>query len=93
VKHADPAPSGGEGHRRLLARERVRPSGRAAAARLKFFCESRPGLIGWIAIDLSLAAKQHELHGTATTPMLLVVVLQALYVADYFFDEPAILTT
>lgn len=59
----------------------------------KFFCESRPGLIGWVAINLSLAAKQYELHGTVSTPMILVNVFQAFYVADYFFHEPAILTT
>ena len=60
---------------------------------LKFFCEGRPGLIGWIAINLSLAAKQYELHGTVTTPMILVNAFALLYVADYFFHEEAILTT
>ena len=39
---------------------------------LKFFCESRPGLILWVVINASLAAKQHELSGRVTTPMLLV---------------------
>jgi hypothetical protein len=60
---------------------------------LKFFCEGRPGLIGWIAINLSLAAKQYEIHGTVTTPMILVNAFALLYVADYFFHEEAILTT
>ena len=59
----------------------------------KFFCEGRPGLIGWIAINLSLAAKQYEIHGTVTTPMILVNAFALLYVADYFFHEEAILTT
>ncbi len=59
----------------------------------KFFCEGRPGLIGWIAINLSLAAKQYEIHGTVTTPMILVNAFAFLYVADYFFHEEAILTT
>jgi hypothetical protein len=59
----------------------------------KLFCEGRPGLIGWVALDLSLAAKQYELHGTVTTPMLVVCALQAWYVADYFYHEEAILTT
>jgi Delta14-sterol reductase len=59
----------------------------------KFFCESRPGLIGWVAINLSLAAKQYELHGTISTPMILVNAFQFLYVADYFFHEEAILNT
>jgi hypothetical protein len=39
---------------------------------LKLFCEARPGLILWILINLSFAAKQYQLHGTVTTPMLLV---------------------
>jgi delta14-sterol reductase/lamin-B receptor len=60
---------------------------------LKFFLEGRPGLIAWIAIDLSLAAAQYERHGTVTTAMALVVAFQALYVADYFFHEEAILST
>jgi len=59
----------------------------------KFFCESRPGLILWIAINASLAAKQYELHGRVSTPMILVNAFQFLYIADYFFHEEAILTT
>ena len=60
---------------------------------LKYFCESRPGLILWVLFDLSLAAAQYERHGTVTTAMLLVNAFQFLYVADYFFHEEAILTT
>ena len=60
---------------------------------LKYFCESRPGLILWVVMDLSLAAKQYQLHGRLSTPMILVVCFQLLYVADYFFHEEAILTT
>ena len=37
---------------------------------LKLFCEARPGLIGWVAIDFSLAAKQAQLHGSVTLPMI-----------------------
>jgi Delta14-sterol reductase len=66
---------------------------RIGAFDLKLFCEARPGLIAWVLIDLSLAAKQHELHGYVSTPMLLVCAFQAWYVADYFFHEEAILTT
>jgi protein-S-isoprenylcysteine O-methyltransferase Ste14 len=59
----------------------------------KLFCEGRPGLIGWAVFDVSLAAKQYELHGAVSTPMLLVCALQLWYVADYFRHEEAILTT
>lgn len=60
---------------------------------LKFFCESRPSMILWVLLDLSLAAKQIELHGAVSNAMLLVVFFQILYVADYFWFEDAILTT
>jgi len=60
---------------------------------LKFFFESRPGLIGWVMVNYSLAAQQNELPGGITTPMCLVFAFQFLYVADYFWHEEAILTT
>lgn len=60
---------------------------------LKLFCEARPGLIGWVAIDLSLAAKQYQLHGAVTMPMILVCLFHVWYVADYYFHEEAVLTT
>jgi protein-S-isoprenylcysteine O-methyltransferase Ste14 len=60
---------------------------------IKFFCESRPGLLLWVALNASCAAKQYEVHGVVSTPMLLVNMLQLLYVADYFLHEEAILTT
>jgi hypothetical protein len=60
---------------------------------LKFFFESRPGLIGWTVVDLSFAAKQLEIHGSVSVPMAMVCAFQLLYVADYFFHEEAILTT
>jgi Delta14-sterol reductase len=59
----------------------------------KLFCESRPGLILWVLVNFSFAAKQHELYGTVTIPMILVNAFQFLYVADHFFHEEAILTT
>ena len=46
-----------------------------------------------MVIDLSLAAKQYQVHGAVTTPMLLVCAFQLWYVADYFYHEEAILTT
>jgi protein-S-isoprenylcysteine O-methyltransferase Ste14 len=59
----------------------------------KFFFESRPGLMGWVILDLIMAAQQYERHGAVTTPMILVVAFQFLYVADYFWNEEAILST
>ncbi len=60
---------------------------------IKLFCEARPGLMLWVLMDLSFAAKQYQLYGTVTTPMILVNAFQILYIADYFFHEEAILTT
>ena len=60
---------------------------------LKLFFEARPGLIAWVAIDLSFAAKQYQLYGTVTVPMMLVCAFQFWYVTDYFLNEKSILTT
>jgi len=60
---------------------------------VKLFFEARPGLIGWVAIDLGLAAAQYELHGLVSAPMVLVCAFQLFYVADYFVHEEAILST
>jgi protein-S-isoprenylcysteine O-methyltransferase Ste14 len=60
---------------------------------LKLFCEARPGMIFWMLMNLSIAAKQYELLGTVTTPMLLVVGFQSFYLVDYFIHEEAVLTT
>lgn len=59
----------------------------------KFFCESRPGMILWVLIDLSFAAAQLHKHGEISNAMLLVCAFQILYVTDYFIFEEAILTT
>jgi Delta14-sterol reductase len=59
----------------------------------KLFCEARPGLILWVLINFSMAAKQYEVHGTVTTPMIMVMLFQLFYVADYFWHEEAILST
>jgi len=60
---------------------------------LKFFCEARPGLILWMLINASFASVQYEKHGSLTVPMILVCAFQLFYVVDYFWNEPAILTT
>jgi protein-S-isoprenylcysteine O-methyltransferase Ste14 len=60
---------------------------------IKLFCEARPGMIFWMLLNLSIAAKQYELIGTITVPMLLVVGFQSFYLIDYFIHEEAVLTT
>ncbi|CAK4689534.1 unnamed protein product [Aphanomyces euteiches] len=60
---------------------------------LKYFCELRPGLIGWAVLNLGMAAKQYELHGTVSLSMWCVVFFQNLYVWDALWHEKCVLTT
>jgi protein-S-isoprenylcysteine O-methyltransferase Ste14 len=60
---------------------------------LKYFCELRPGLIGWTILNLALAAKQYEKYGSVSWAMILVVIFQGYYVVDALLNERAILTT
>jgi len=59
---------------------------------LKMFCELRPGLIGWVALNMGMAAKQLQATGTISGSMLLVNLMQALYVWDGLYQEQACLT-
>ncbi|XP_071334605.1 delta(14)-sterol reductase LBR isoform X1 [Trachinotus anak] len=62
---------------------------------LKFFCEMRPGLIGWCLINFAMALaemKQQRLDAPSNS-MILVNLFQLLYVADGLWNEEAILTT
>jgi protein-S-isoprenylcysteine O-methyltransferase Ste14 len=60
---------------------------------LKFFCEARPGLILWVLINFFLMGVQYTKLGFVTLPMILVCAFHFIYIADYFWNEPAILTT
>ena len=60
---------------------------------LKVFCELRPGLIGWVVINLGMCAKQLEVYGAVSPELISVSLFQALYVADALYNERAILTT
>lgn len=54
---------------------------------LKAFCELRPGLIGWVMLNMGMARKQFERTGTMSLPMLCVNAFQALYVWDALHYE------
>ena len=55
---------------------------------LKSFCELRPGLIGWLVINISMACEQAVRHGgTVTDSMLLICLCQGWYVADALYLE------
>ncbi|CAM9605547.1 unnamed protein product [Ectocarpus sp. 6 AP-2014] len=60
---------------------------------LKCFCELRPGLLGWVVINLGMLLKQRELQGYVSSSMIMVNVFQGLYVWDGLFFERSILTT
>lgn len=60
---------------------------------LKYFCELRPGLIGWVVINLGMLMKEVELRDSPSLAMMLVNGFQLLYVADALWNEEAVLTT
>ncbi|XP_029281171.1 delta(14)-sterol reductase LBR isoform X2 [Cottoperca gobio] len=62
---------------------------------LKFFCEMRPGLIGWCLINfaMALAEMKHQGLNAPSHSMILVNLFQLLYVVDGLWNEEAILTT
>ncbi|PGH17358.1 hypothetical protein AJ79_01242 [Helicocarpus griseus UAMH5409] len=61
---------------------------------IKSFCEMRPGLLGWIIMNLSNIAHQYKVNdGQITISILIITFAQAFYVIDSYYMEPAILTT
>ncbi len=60
---------------------------------LKFFCELRPGLIGWVVLNIGMASFERVYKGYVSLPMILVVCCQGHYVWDALFNEKSILTT
>ena len=59
----------------------------------KEFCELRPGLIGWMLLNVACLQKQQQTLGYVTGSMMLLNAFQGLYVWDALYQEPAILTT
>jgi delta14-sterol reductase len=66
---------------------------RVGALDLKCACELRPGLIGWVLLNLGMAAAQAVKLRRITGSMYCVNFFQALYVWDALWNEQAILTT
>jgi delta14-sterol reductase len=59
---------------------------------LKFFW-LRPSMIGWMLLNLSIAAKQWHALGRVTTRMLLTQLIMNGYILDYFWHESKMTTT
>lgn len=60
---------------------------------MKLFFNGRPGIIGWTLINCSFAAYQIQKFGCLTNSMILVNILQAIYVIDFFWNEDWYLRT
>ncbi|XP_076464854.1 delta(14)-sterol reductase TM7SF2-like isoform X2 [Babylonia areolata] len=60
---------------------------------LKFFCELRPGLIGWVMLNVAMLLEAYQQGGSLPPAMTMVCVFQFIYVADALWFEDAILTT
>ncbi|XP_047373176.1 delta(14)-sterol reductase TM7SF2 isoform X3 [Sciurus carolinensis] len=58
----------------------------------KYFCELRPGLIGWVFINLALLVQEAELRGSPSLAMWLVNGFQLLYVGDALWHELLVTT-
>jgi delta14-sterol reductase/lamin-B receptor len=59
----------------------------------KEFCELRPGLMGWMILNLAYCQKQKEVLGYVSMSMMLLQCFQGFYVWDALYQEEAILTT
>lgn len=60
---------------------------RIGAVDLKFFCELRPGLIGWAMLDLCFIAESCRQFGSPPPALLLVSAFHIFYVADALWFE------
>lgn len=59
----------------------------------KVFCELRPGLVGWMLLNIACAQEQLAVYGSISGSMYLINIFQAIYVWDAQYQERAILTT
>ncbi|KAB8266359.1 ergosterol biosynthesis ERG4/ERG24 family-domain-containing protein [Aspergillus pseudonomiae] len=60
---------------------------------LKMFQVGRLGMNSWVVIDLSFMAQQYLHYGTISNSILIVIILHAVYVIDFFINEDWYLTT
>ncbi|KAJ2612540.1 erg24, C-14 sterol reductase [Coemansia sp. RSA 1365] len=60
---------------------------------LKFFNELRPGIMGWVLLNVSFAMKQQARFGFVSNSMWLVIIPQIWYCIDTLLFERKVLTT
>ncbi|KAL2082788.1 hypothetical protein ACEWY4_022606 [Coilia grayii] len=95
LSEEEQAPSGNSGylvHDFFMGRE-LNP--RIRSFDVKFFCEMRPGLIGWLVINFAMLLAEMKVQKleSPSPAMLLVNIFQFLWVADGLWHEEKILTT
>lgn len=61
---------------------------------IKFFCEMRPGLMGWVLINFAMLLAEMKVQNleNPSPAMLLVNIFQLLWVVDGFWHEEKLLT-
>ena len=59
---------------------------------IKTWCEIRPGLTGWILIDMAFVAKQYRTYGYLSDSIIFTTCVQAFYVLDGQYLESGIMT-
>ncbi|XP_031437297.1 delta(14)-sterol reductase LBR [Clupea harengus] len=95
LSEEEQAPSGNSGylfHDFFMGRE-LNP--RIRSFDVKFFCEMRPGLIGWLLINFSMLLAEMKVQklDSPSPAMWLVTIFQFLWVADGLWHEEKLLTT
>lgn len=53
----------------------------------KLFFNGRPGIVAWTLINISFAATQYSWYGYVSNSMILINILHAFYVLDFFWNE------
>ncbi|KAI9503904.1 erg24, C-14 sterol reductase [Coemansia spiralis] len=66
---------------------------RVSGLDLKVFNELRPGIMGWILLNVSFAIKQHHQFGALSNSMWLAIIPQIWYCIDTLLFETKVLTT
>lgn len=59
---------------------------------IKTWCEMRPGLTGWILLDLAFVAKQYRTYGYLSDSIIFTTLVQGFYVLDGQYNESGVLT-
>lgn len=59
---------------------------------IKTWLEMRPGLTGWLLLDLAFVAKQYRLYGYVSDSILFVTAIQGYYILEGQYAEAGILS-